>query len=78
MHITKQQALELEKKYLGYNFDFHEDTQTFHCRFCGNEVGWYTEGVGFQFSSCTEGNEAIGQCYDCWTEEHYKEKEEDD
>lgn len=78
MHITKQQALELEREHLGFNFDFHEDTQTYHCRFCGRKVGWHTEGYGFQFSSCCEGDEKIGKCYDCWAEEHYKEDEEDD
>lgn len=44
MHITKQQALELEREHLGFDFDFHEDTQTYHCRFCGRKVGWHTEG----------------------------------
>lgn len=75
MHIAKQQALELEKEHLNFNFDFNEDSQTFHCKRCGRRVGWYTEGYGFQFSSSSEGDEKNGICYECWAKEHPAEED---
>lgn len=75
MKITKQQALELEKEHLNFNFDFNEETQTFHCRKCGSKVGWYTEGYGFQFSSSCEGDEKNGICYGCYKEQHPYEED---
>lgn len=63
----KEQAMALQKE-LGYDFDFHEDTQTFHCKKCGQVVGQKhpTEPGAYRFSLCVFGDEAHGICYDCF------------
>lgn len=75
--MTKQEA-DQEQKEIGFNFDFHEDTKTFHCRKCGQKVGWEHPMIpGYlQFSSCCEGDEANGICYDCVAEEEYQNEED--
>lgn len=75
--MTKQEALEYQEEY-GYNFDFHEDTNSFHCCKCGQKVGWEHPAIPglICFSSCCEGDESQGICYDCWSED--KGGEEDD
>lgn len=65
----KEQAMALQKE-LGYDFDFHLDTHTFHCRKCGRVVGWKVLYENeYCFSSCAEGDEAHGICYDCFVSE---------
>lgn len=60
----------------GLGFEFRPETKSFHCQKCGQRVGWEHPNIPgyFMFSSCSEGNEENGICYDCWAEMHYKEE----
>lgn len=73
--MTKQEADQRQKQW-NFNFDFHEDTQSLHCRKCGQWVGeahpCYPNG--FVLSSSSEGDEANGICYDCVAEENHQEE----
>lgn len=77
--MNKQEAMEYQES-RNYNFDFHEDTQSFHCRICGQKVGWVHPNIPdlICLSSCCEGDESQGVCYDCWSKEHPYEDEGDE
>lgn len=61
-----------------HNFKLNEKTKTLHCRRCGQKVGWehpMFPGL-YMFSSCSEGDEAKGICYDCVHENDPLEEED--
>lgn len=68
--------IEAHEKHEMY-FAFFKDKKEFRCRRCGQRVGWWHPDLQdrYMFSSCAEGNEAEGVCYDCWAQEHPEEDE---